>query len=113
MVELIRRFAFWLVLIPAFLLLIAFALANRERVSLSIIPFRDGIELPLFLIFFLSVLAGALLGALITWNTQRPWRTLARRQAREIDELRDEINALKSMSANAPPRQDWQILPPL
>jgi uncharacterized integral membrane protein len=108
----IRRFAFWIVLIPVSLLLIAFALANRSRVFLSLLPFDGGIELPLFLIFFLSLLAGCLLGGFMTWNSQRPWRQLARRQAREIDELRGDIDILKA-GAPVPPRQDWQILPPL
>jgi uncharacterized integral membrane protein len=112
MAETVRRFAYWIILIPAAVFLIAFALANRQRVFLSL-PFDGGVDLPLFLIFFLSVLFGALLGGFITWNTQRPWRTLSRRQVKEIDELRDELNALKSISHDQRPRQDWQILPPL
>jgi uncharacterized integral membrane protein len=111
MAEGLRRFAFWIILTPAALLLIAFALANRQRVFLSLAPF-GGIELPLFLIFFLSVLVGALIGGCIVWNTQRPWRQLARRQAAEIDELREENGQLKAGTALQPPRQDWQILPP-
>jgi uncharacterized integral membrane protein len=113
MAEAIRRFAFWVLLIPASLFLIIFALANRQRVLLSLFPFDGGLDLPLFLIFFLSVLFGAFLGGFITWNSQRSWRQLSRRQAKEIDELRDELSALKSVSSDLRPRQDWQILPPL
>jgi uncharacterized integral membrane protein len=116
MVEAIRRFVYWLILIPAALLFIAFALANRQRVFLFLNPlpgFQSGADLPLFLIIFLCLFLGALIGAFIAWNAQRPWRTLARRQAREIDELRSQLHQFKT---NAPPqsvKQDWQILPPL
>lgn len=110
MIETIRRFIIWIVLILASLLLIAFALANRGRVSLSLFPFGDA-ELPLFLILFLSVLFGSLLGGFIVWNAQRPWRALSRRQEKEIDDLREEIAALKS-AATRPPGQGWQIPPP-
>ncbi len=114
--ETVRRLAFWFVLIPLGLLLIAFALANRSHVFLSLIPlpgFDGTFELPLFLIVFLCVLAGALLGSFITWNAQRPWRALSRRQSGEIDLLREEIGRLKTGAPAQPSRQDWHILPPL
>lgn len=111
MAEGLRRIAFWLILAPATILLLVFALANRQRVFLSLAPF-GGIELPLFMIFFLSVIAGALVGGFIVWNTQRPWRALARRQEREIDELREENTRLKASAQPLQPKQDWPILPP-
>ncbi|MES2907185.1 MAG: lipopolysaccharide assembly protein LapA domain-containing protein [Pseudomonadota bacterium] len=114
--ETFRRLAFWFILIPVSVLLIAFALANRQRVLLSLNPFSSADaqspQMPLFLVCVIFFLGGALLGGLITWNAQRGWRTTVRRQTREIDALRDEIVTLKR-GASPVPKPDWQILPPL
>lgn len=114
----IKRFAFWLILVPISLIFIAFALTNRQPVILSLNPFAvldstAGAEMPLFFAVFIFFLFGALVGAFITWNTQRPWRNAVKRQTKEIEALRNEINILKNGAVEKPLKLDWQILPPL
>ena len=112
----IRRAGFWLVLIPCSIVLVIFALANRQRVILSLDPFSanaTGLELPLFLVVFAVLGFGALIGAFLTWNAQRPWRIAARKSEKEIAALRSQIVQIKATPIVAPPPEAWQILPPL
>lgn len=114
----LRRFAFWLTLVPLSFVLIVLALANRQPVLLAFNPFSmfgstAGTEMPLFLALFAFFILGACCGSVLTWNSQRPWRHAVKRQAKEIEALRDEITLLKHGPREDVTKPDWQILPPL
>ncbi len=118
MLQGLQRFATWIVLAPVFLFLIAFALANRQNIGLYLNPLSafdtsGGIEMPLFFALFAFFVFGAVTGSFVTWNSQRPWRNTVKRQAKEIEALRGEINVFKNGPVPEPVRPDWQILPPL
>lgn len=62
----------WIVLPPIVLLAMALAVANRASVTFSLDPFDPvspaiGLEVPLFLIVLVSVLAGILIGGMGAW----------------------------------------------
>ena len=81
-----------LLAIPVGLLLVALAVANRHFVAVRLDPFHSadaslGFELPLFIIVFLALFVGILLGGFATWISQGKWRRLARQEARQIRKL--------------------------
>ena len=67
---------------------------------------------PLFLIFFVLVGFGLLLGGLITWIKQRKWRSRARRAEQEVRVLRDELAARDGPPAQAALPQSPLVFPP-
>ncbi len=86
------------------LALISIALANREMVSLQMLPtevsgwfaLNPQIELPLFIIILGSIIAGLLVGFVWEWIREYGERAAAARQAREMRRLEREIARLKA-----------------
>lgn len=97
------RYAFWAVI--AFFLIVI-GLANRDLVTVSAMPdaFSDflGIdlstELPLFIVIFLGIASGLLIGFIWEWIREYRQRAEGRLKAREVETLRREISKLKAMS---------------
>ena len=90
-----------IVMVPIGLALLLLALANRKLVALSFDPFGGDspsltLDLPLFVIIFLSVIAGVLIGGIALWVGQGRHRRSARVLKREADRLRREADALKA-----------------
>ncbi|MBC7102398.1 MAG: DUF1049 domain-containing protein [Parvibaculum sp.] len=76
----------WIVLPPAVILAMALAVANRRPVLFSLDPFDTaspalGLEVPLFLVILVSVLAGILFGGLGAWAQARRKAAKSRRTA--------------------------------
>ena len=100
----LRKIVFLLIVLPVALALVALTVANRHTVIVSFDPFNPlepalGLEMPLFLLVFVSLLAGVVVGGIATWITQGPWRKSARdsraaahRAAREAADLRREVD---------------------
>ncbi|MDJ0946971.1 MAG: LapA family protein [Kiloniellales bacterium] len=61
------------------IVVVSFALSNRQRVTLDLWPFEIGVELPLFLMVLVSFVIGFLAGGCVMWLSG----AAARRQARE------------------------------
>ena len=84
------------------LALVAVALANREMVSIKLIPeglaelfaINPQTSLPLFLIVYGGILVGLLVGFIWEWMREYSQRADAARQAREIRRLKREIDRL-------------------
>lgn len=79
------RLTTWIIAIPAALAAIWIALANRHAVVLSLDPFSQDapaltVQMPLYLLLFLAVLAGVLLGGFAIG-----FRRVARRGAELAD----------------------------
>ena len=68
-----RRFLRYLILIPVFIIVVVFAVANRSPVNLSFDPFSLNnpslaiFEIPLFVVLFATLLVGIILGGICTW----------------------------------------------
>jgi hypothetical protein len=92
----------WLIGLPIAIIVIAFAVANRQMVSLSFDPLSQpgnavaSLNVPLWLLFFLGTFLGILLGWIGCWRAQGKWRKRARDQEMEIRKLSDERDALKA-----------------
>jgi uncharacterized integral membrane protein len=72
------------VLVPLAFLILLFALANRQWISVSLDPFSAhepalAVSLPVFFVVLLAVMAGVMIGGTATWLSQAKWRRAARR----------------------------------
>ena len=76
-----------IVTIPLVLVLIVFAVSNRQRVELSLWPFLVLQDVPLFLLALGMLALGALAGGLWVWLPLTRWRLRARSHERRIVEL--------------------------
>jgi len=98
----LRRIVGWVVLVPLSLVLIVFALANRQLTVVNFNPLvaadalaSPGAGVPLFLVIFVFLLLGVVLGGIAAWfaagevrRDRRRWRREAERLGRELDALR-------------------------
>ncbi len=70
---------------------IAFAVGNRQVATFQLWPYE--IDLPIFAVVFGALLAGLVLGALVTWMASIGPRRRARAEAKK---MRAELAALKA-----------------
>ncbi len=90
-------------------LLVIVALANREPVTLRLLPEAlEGflglswqITLPLFLVVCLGIALGLLIGFVIEWARERRYRAAARRERREKERLAREVGRLRPAGSGA------------
>lgn len=81
--------------VPVAIVLILFALANRNAVQVSLDPFAPetpalSVSLPLFVIVFLALMAGVVLGGVADWLRQGRYRREARLRREEVRRLEAE-----------------------
>jgi hypothetical protein len=98
----VKRIVGWLVLVPLCALLIVFALANRQVVALNFNPFvspdllqTPGYGVPLFLVLYVVLLIGVMLGGIATWFAQSQHRQRERHWRREAQALNGELEGLR------------------
>ena len=95
----LRRVVWLLVVLPAALLLVTLALANRHAVRLVLDPFRPAdpvisLVLPFYAYLFGALLLGVVIGGAATWLTQARWRRNARQRAAEAHRWQAEAGRL-------------------
>lgn len=96
-----KRLVGWFLLLPFAFLLVLFALANRQPVTVGLDPFGldtpwlPVFSVPLFAVIYVVLLIGVILGGTATWLTQgrqrrerRQFRKQAERLGRELDDAR-------------------------
>jgi uncharacterized integral membrane protein len=121
---LLRKIIAFVILVPLAVLMIAFAVANRELVTVSLDPFGgsdSGLRLPLFVLIILLLIIGVLIGGLAAWVRQGKWRSAARRADRQLQALRKKLEAYEGTTsgptiipdAGDPPPQRLQLKPPV
>src|SRR4051812_49601541 len=114
-----RKFLALAVLAPLAIVIVMFAVANRETITVSFDPFDSAhpalaLKMPLFMLIFVLVAVGVVVGGIAAWLKQHKWRTRARRAEAEARDLRvplDSGGPRRQLSAGgeAPPPV---ILPP-
>ncbi len=98
------RFLRALVLVPIALVVLAFAIANRAVVTLSFDPFSGAdtagaiLTAPLFVVLFLTLIVGVVLGGVATWLTQGVHRRKARHAQDEVEHWQDEVRRTRQQS---------------
>ena len=86
------RLSTYILLIPAIVIAAALAVANRAMVPLSFDPFSDAhpafvIEMPLFLLLFLTFLLGVLIGGVVALIGRRKRPRAPERESKEAKAL--------------------------
>jgi len=122
----IRKVIAAVILVPLAVIIIAFAVANRQIVTVSLDPFSAehpaaSLTLPLFALVIGLLIVGVLSGGIAAWLRQSKWRRTARRLEREIADLHLQIEALKrtagvpetGVNAPAAPPERLQLRPPM
>jgi len=102
-----RKFIAAVILVPLTLVIVAFAVANRETIAISFDPFDSAqpayaLKMPLFVLIFVLVGIGVLVGGIAAWLKQHKWRVRARRAEAEARDLRTRIDAPQRHNGPAP-----------
>ncbi len=100
-----------LIVLPLAILLIAFGVANRQLVQISLDPVATdapwfAVSVPLFVALFGALILGVLIGGIASWFTQGAYRKQARetkvqatKLARERDVQKEKLNKLSGARA--------------
>jgi uncharacterized integral membrane protein len=96
----LRRIVTAVIVIPLVMIVVAFAVANRQAVTVSFDPLSStspayAATLPLFVLIFVLLIAGVLIGGLAAWIGQSKWRRSARKLDADIRALRDEMDTIR------------------
>ena len=86
------------ILVPLAILIVMFAVANREVITVSFDPFDSvtpalAFKMPLFMLIFALVTVGVVVGGIAAWLKQHKWRMRARRAEAEARDLRARLDA--------------------
>jgi uncharacterized integral membrane protein len=95
-----RNFLKAVILIPLALLIVAFAVANRQIVAFTLDPFGLAgaplnFQAPLFALAFALVIVGVVIGGIATWLKQSHWRRAARTLDADNRKLRADNDQLR------------------
>jgi uncharacterized integral membrane protein len=117
-----RRIVTMLIVVPLAVIIIAFAVANRQSVTVSFDPFTAtspayAMTLPLFALIFALLILGVLIGGIAAWIGQTKWRRTARKLDGEVRGLHQELDAIRRRFApESPPAAGepapYPVIPP-
>ena len=112
-----RKIVAAIILVPLAVIIIAFAVANRQAVSVSFDPTSATspayvVHLPLFIVIFIVLILGVIVGGMAAWLNQSAWRRTARKLDTDMRALHDEIEALRRREPAPTAREPLPIIPP-
>ena len=115
-----RRIITAIIVIPLLIVVVGFAVANRQGVTVSFDPFSSAepayaVTLPLFVIIFVLLILGVIIGGAAAWMRQSAWRRSARRLDAQVRDLHGEVEAIRANPAAAQDRREQPplVLPPV
>src|ERR1700748_2678489 len=96
----LRKIVTMLIVAPLAVVIVAFAVANRQSVTVSFDPFSSttpayAMTLPLFALIFMLLILGVLIGGTAAWIGQTKWRRTARKLDSEVRSLHQELDAIR------------------
>ncbi len=100
----LRKVLTAIIVVPLAILIVAFAVANRQVVTVSFDPFSVAdpayaAKLPLFVLIFVLVILGVIVGGTATWLRQASWRRTARALDADVRMLHQELEAMRRRAA--------------
>lgn len=106
----LNRIIVVVILVPIAVVLIALAVANRQLTTFTLDPFNPGnaaltLQLPLFVMLFLALILGMVIGGAAAWLKQGRYRKEARIKRREVQSLlqqKQPVSAAHGPSAGVP-----------
>lgn len=102
----------WIVTLPLVVGAVLFALAHPQTVPLTLNPFQDPIELPLYFVALCFLGAGFFLGAIIAWVGMGTVRKDRRQYKKEIKKLTKENESLKEEVIQSLEKKETQLSSP-
>ena len=114
-----RKIVTAIVVVPLAAIIIAFAVSNRQVVTVSFDPFSAvspayAASLPLFVLIFIVLIFGVIIGGVAAWLGQGTWRRTARKLDADVRELHEELAAFRRhFNAVSPPVQVEPAPPPV
>ncbi|MCF8476275.1 MAG: LapA family protein [Pseudolabrys sp.] len=96
-----RKIVTIVIVIPLAAVIVAFAVANRQMVTVSFDPFSSAnpayaATLPLFIMVFVLVILGVIVGGAASWLRQSKWRRAARKLDSENRVLQQELSTIRN-----------------
>jgi uncharacterized integral membrane protein len=113
-----RKIIAALILVPLAVIIVTFSVANRQMVTISFDPFSSAspayaASVPLFVLIFIVLILGVIVGGVAAWMRQSLWRRTARRLEADVRELHEELAAFRRhFNAVSPPAQPEPAPPP-
>mgnify|MGYP001822220560 CR=1 FL=1 len=106
----------WLLLLPVFIIVVLFAVANDHVVRVALTPFNSddtalALNLPLYQLGFAIFAVGVVCGGFVMWNGQRKYRRQAREKGYDAALWRNRAEQAEKAKAGdsrmiAPPREN-------
>jgi uncharacterized integral membrane protein len=117
-----RKILTAIIVVPLAIVIVAFAVANRQTVMVSFDPFSStapayAVTLPMFAVILLVLILGVLIGGFAAWLRQGKWRRSARRFEGELGALHTEMDTIRrrfgtSGKPPAPAEPSPLVIPP-
>ena len=117
-----RKILTAIIVVPLAAVIVVFAVANRQSVTVSFDPFSSAAPayaatLPLFIIIFAVLILGVIVGGIAAWIGQHKWRRSARRLEGEVRALHDEMGSIRRRFGTTekpapPPAPGTLVIPP-
>lgn len=113
----LRKIIMSIIIIPLAVILVALAVANRQAVTVSFDPFSSAAPayaatLPLFILIFVLVILGVVVGGVAAWLRQAKWRRTAHRLDADVRALHQELEALRRRQTATPAPGAYPVIPP-
>ena len=109
-----RKVVTAIIVVPFAIVIVAFAVANRQVVTVSFDPFSSAspayaASLPLFVLIFVLVILGVIIGGVAAWLRQAAWRRTARRLDADVRTLHQELEAMRRRAAEEEARREAAV----
>ena len=76
-------------------LVLAFALSNKQDVTVALWPFKDSLQAPLYAIGLVPLALGFIVGSLQGWIGSLPHRLRLRRVSKELDSIKRNLGKVR------------------
>src|SRR5471030_2339686 len=116
-----RKIVTAIIVVPLVAVIVAFAVANRQAVTVSFDPFSSvspayAATLPLFVIVFAVLILGVLIGGIAAWIRQSKWRRTARKLEAQVRALQSEQETIRRRFGRSEPAASepvpYTVIPP-
>lgn len=86
------RYLSWIITIPIALVIVSFAVSNRDPVELALWPLPFSITVPIYVAALTALVLGFLAGGFVAWSADRKHRVAARVRGRKAAQLERELS---------------------
>jgi uncharacterized integral membrane protein len=106
----VRKVVTAVIVVPLAILIIVFAVANRQPVTVSFDPLSSAAPayaatVPLFVLIFILLIVGVIIGGVAAWLRQASWRRTARKLDADVRALHEELGDIRRRFGTQPPPQ--------